>query len=181
MSPKAGAPSAGARPDEGGAPRVAAAEVRRLLRATPDRVFAAFADAAVVARWLTPSPEIRLTVLELDFRVGGRYRFAYDGPDGRRTHVGGSYARIEPPRDLVFSWIIEPPDVHAGILSQVTVTITPSGASGSELALRHERFDRADAVERHAGGWRGALAALEELLARMSAARPTEEGPDGNR
>jgi len=49
------------------------AEVRRRLNATPERVFAAFADAGLVARWLSPSPEIRLTVLQFDFREGGEY------------------------------------------------------------------------------------------------------------
>ncbi|HKE20204.1 MAG TPA: hypothetical protein VKB80_35260 [Kofleriaceae bacterium] len=41
-------------------------EVRRFLDASPDRVFAAFSDAALVARWLRPSPDIVLTVLALD-------------------------------------------------------------------------------------------------------------------
>ena len=104
-----------------------------------------------------------MTVLELDFRVGGRYRFAYQGPDGLRTFVGGTYRHIEAPRRLVFSWLIDPPDEHAGIESQVTVTITPSGA-GSDLVIRHERFGDADA--RHGAGWRGALDALEDLLTR---------------
>jgi hypothetical protein len=66
------------RPDE------TAATVARRLRASPARVFDAFADAAIVGRWLTPSPEVSLTVLQYEFRVGGRYRFAYRVP-GRRT------------------------------------------------------------------------------------------------
>ena len=54
------------------------AEVRRQLLAPPQRVFAAFSSAEIAARWLTPSPDVRLSVLELDFRERGRYRFAYD-------------------------------------------------------------------------------------------------------
>ena len=64
-------------------PEAAVAEIRRHLSAEPERVFSAFANAEMVGRWLTPSPEIKLTVLELDFRVGGAYRFAYHVPDGR--------------------------------------------------------------------------------------------------
>jgi uncharacterized protein YndB with AHSA1/START domain len=77
--------------------------------------------------------------------------------------VGGVYRKIEAPRLLVFSWLIEPPDVHAGIESQVTVSITPS-SKGSELLILHERFGRADANERHAQGWAGALEQLQQLL-----------------
>jgi uncharacterized protein YndB with AHSA1/START domain len=88
------------------------AEVRRPLAAPPASVFAAFASAEVVAQWLTPAPDVKLTVLELEFREGGRYRFAYETPDGQRMLVGGEYRRIEAPTRLVFSWLIEPPDVH---------------------------------------------------------------------
>lgn len=139
------------------------AEVRRHLTAAPDRVFAAFSSGRVVAQWLTPSPEVKLTVLELDFREGGSYRFAYDTPEGQRMLVGGVYRKIEPPSRLVFSWLIEPPDIHAGIESQVTVSIAPN-AGGSDLHILHERFGRADANERHAQGWAGAIEQLQQLL-----------------
>jgi uncharacterized protein YndB with AHSA1/START domain len=56
------------------------AEIRRSLAHSPEKVFAAFASADLVERWLTPSPEIRLTVVQFDFREGGSYRFAYHVP-----------------------------------------------------------------------------------------------------
>ena len=138
-------------------------EVRRHFAAPVATVFRAFAEPELVARWLSPGPEVKLSVLEFDFREQGRYRLAYDVPDGRRMFVGGSYRRIEPPTRIVFSWLIEPPDEHAGIDSEVTVTITPSGA-GSELVVVHAGFGRADADLRHADGWRGAFDRLEALL-----------------
>lgn len=144
------------------------AEVRRHFAATPERVFAAFTKAEVVGLWLTPAPDVKLTVLALDFREGGRYRFAYDTPEGLRMLVGGEYLRIEAPTRLVFSWLIEPPDIHAGIESQVTVSIA-ANAGGTDLVIRHERFGRADANARHAEGWAGALDQLDRLLTRASA------------
>ncbi len=140
-------------------------EVRRLLSASPQRVFAAFADARLVAQWLRPSPDVRLTVLDFDFRPGGAYRFAYDVPGGQRMVVGGIFRTIEAASCIVFSWLIEPPDEHAGIQSEVTVSFAPRSSS-TELIIRHAQLGRADADMRHEQGWRGALDLLEARLRR---------------
>jgi uncharacterized protein YndB with AHSA1/START domain len=77
--------------------------------------------------------------------------------------VGGVYRKIAGPTRLQFSWLIEPPDIHAGIDSLVTVSIAPS-AHGSDLLILHERFERHDANARHAEGWAGAIEQLQALL-----------------
>ena len=71
--------------------KVEIAEVRRRLAAAPERVFAAFADPALVAQWLRPAPEITLTVLTFDFRVGGAYRFSYGVPGNAAVILGGVF------------------------------------------------------------------------------------------
>jgi uncharacterized protein YndB with AHSA1/START domain len=145
------------RPDE------TVAEVRRRLAAPPSKVFGAFADASLVSRWLTPSPEVALRVIEFEFRVGGVYRFAYHIPDGTTMFVNGEYRVIDPPVRLVFSWNIEPPDEHAGVRSEVTVTLTPDG-SGTALHIQHQQLTRPGAAARHAEGWRGAIEQLSAVL-----------------
>jgi uncharacterized protein YndB with AHSA1/START domain len=152
------------------------AEVRRRLAARPARVFAAFADPALVERWLTPSPEVGLTVERLEFRVGGAYRFGYHVPGRPTMFVNGVYRLIEPPARLAFSWNIEPPDEHSGIASEVTVTLAPDG-DGTRLTIRHERLDRPGAAARHAAGWEGAVG---QLAARL-AAESTHAGADAPR
>jgi uncharacterized protein YndB with AHSA1/START domain len=139
------------------------AEVRRRMAAPPARVFEAFADPGLVSRWLTPSPDVTLTVLDFEFRVGGKYRFAYLVPDGARMFVNGVYRLIEPPSRIVFSWNIEPPDEHAGIRSEVSVAITPDG-SGAVLHVLHERLTKPGAAGRHTAGWLGAIDQLSTLL-----------------
>jgi uncharacterized protein YndB with AHSA1/START domain len=141
----------------------AIAEVRQYLAVATSRVFAAFADPSLVSRWLTPSPDVALRVVQFDFRVGGAYRFAYDVPGGATMFVNGLYRTIEPPTTIVFSWNIEPPDEHAGVRSEVTVTLTPQGA-GTDLRIRHAQLTLPGACERHEAGWRGALNHLAALL-----------------
>ncbi len=68
----------------------------------------------------------------------------------------------------MFSWLIEPPDEHAGIDSEVTVTLASSGGA-TELTIRHAKFERADADARHTEGWRGALELLDALLRGLEA------------
>lgn len=144
--------------------------VQRVLSAVPDRVFAAFADAALVAQWLRPSPDVKLTVLSFDFRSGGGYRFAYDVPDGKRMVVGGTFRAIERPSRIVFSWLIDPPDEHAGIDSEVTVSLVPRGDT-TEITIHHAKLGRSDADLRHEQGWRGALDLLNLLLHEKNGAK----------
>jgi uncharacterized protein YndB with AHSA1/START domain len=94
---------------------------------------------------------VTLTVLQLDFRQGGTYRFAYKVPGRQVMTVRGAYRSIEPP------------DEHAGLESEVSVTIMPDGEV-TELLIRHEKLTRPGAGARHAEGWRGALDQLTALL-----------------
>ena len=141
----------------------AVAEVRRHLAAPPRRVFAAFADASLVSRWLTPSRDVELDVVEFDFRVGGTYRFAYRVPGRETMLVSGVYRLIEPPSLIVFSWDIAPPDEHAGVRSEVTVSLSPQGA-GTDLLIRHAQLMAPNARERHAAGWGGAVDHLVAMI-----------------
>lgn len=140
-----------------------AADIRRHLSVAPAKVFAAFADPVMVSRWLTPSPDIKLEIVEFEFREGSNYRFAYHVPGDQVMRVNGIYRLIRPPSEVIFTWNIEPPDEHAGVKSEVIVRIAPDG-EGSELHIRHERLAPAGAVERHKEGWRGALDQLSHLL-----------------
>jgi uncharacterized protein YndB with AHSA1/START domain len=94
---------------------------------------------------------VSLTVLQFDFRVGGRYRFAYRVPGRGTMHVNGDIR------------LIEPPDEHAGVQSEVSVTLWPDG-EGTHLVIRHEYLAAPGAARRHTEGWNGALEQLASLL-----------------
>src|SRR5262249_2968766 len=93
----------------------------------------------------------------------GRYRFAYRVPGRDTMVVTGVYRTIDPPLTIVFSWDIEPPDEHAGVRSEVTVTLTPNGI-GTDLLIRHARPTAPCARRRAAAGWSGALDHLAAMV-----------------
>ena len=146
------------------------ATVRRRFEAAPSVVFAAFADPGLVERWLKPSPEVLLEVLAYDFAPSGHYRFAYTTPGEPLMHVSGTFALIEAPSRIVFSWNIEPPDRHAGVSSEVRVSIA-SIAGGAELTIQHVNLSRLGAPRRHVDGWRGALEGLAAFVAQSPGPR----------
>ena len=52
-----------------------------------------------------------ITLCEMDFREGGRFRFAMTGPDGKQnTPFGGEYLEIVPNRKIVYDNAFELPD-----------------------------------------------------------------------
>jgi uncharacterized protein YndB with AHSA1/START domain len=137
--------------------------VKRRFRAAREAVFRAFVEPAELETWFSPSPEIATEVLEHDLRPGGRYRIGFRFPDGTTHTVLGVFREIAPPARLAFSWTWEPPDVHAGIETHVTVVFEERGG-GTEVTVRHERFPDAETRDRHDEGWTGTLARLAATL-----------------
>jgi DNA-binding transcriptional ArsR family regulator len=76
-------------------------------------------------------------VVEIDLRVGGRFRVTMLAADGETHDVSGTYLEMVPNRKLVFSWAWRSTPERE---SRVTVRIEPDGLNGCELVLMHEQF-----------------------------------------
>jgi uncharacterized protein YndB with AHSA1/START domain len=135
----------------------------RSYPAPPSRVYLAFTEPELMRRWWSPDPDVSVEILEWTLRVGGAWRFAYRFPDGTVTYVRGLFQRVDPARRLVFTWTWEPPDVHAGIETLVSVTLAPKDR-GTRLQVRHEGFPTNASRDRHDVGWSGTLERLPEVL-----------------
>jgi uncharacterized protein YndB with AHSA1/START domain len=134
-------------------PRVV--RIRRVLRATPDRVFAAWTDAGLIARWMSP---VGNAIADVDPRPGGRLHVTMVGDDRRIEHVG-EFREVEPDRRLVFTWISPFTGPEPSV---VTIELEPV-ANGTELRLIHESLPAGE-VESHGGGWGLMLDRLESEL-----------------
>jgi uncharacterized protein YndB with AHSA1/START domain len=78
--------------------------IERSYAAAPARVFAAWASREAKARWYACDDEWRVSLHELDFRVGGRERL-HTGPAGGPVHAfDGVYHDIVPGERIVYSY-----------------------------------------------------------------------------
>lgn len=65
-------------------------------------LFEAYSKPQHIMRWFGPKGW-PVTLCEMDFRVGGKFRFAMTGPSGRQnTPFGGEYLEIIPDRKIVY-------------------------------------------------------------------------------
>lgn len=133
--------------------------IRRVLKAPPARVFAAWTRPDVMARWFFPGPDWTARV-EVDLRVGGRYEVAMYAPDGALHRQFGAYREIRPDSRLVFTWSC--PDLAVAD-SVVTVELAPHEA-GTELSLTHVLPDDPAIRAAHDEGWAACLANLEAFM-----------------
>ncbi len=137
--------------------------IKRRLKASPAKVFAAWTDPEKIKRWMGPG-EIVTIRAEADPRAGGRFRIMMRNPAGEPHNVGGVYREVVANEKLVFTWAwdIAPPDEPYESL--VTVLLRPDDG-GTLLTLTHERFFDEESRDGHEKGWNGALDKLENLFA----------------
>jgi uncharacterized protein YndB with AHSA1/START domain len=130
----------------------------RHLAAAPERVFDAWLDPCSVGRWLFATPDGVMERVELDPRVGGRFRIDERRGDEVAEHVG-EYLEIDRPRRLAFTFSAG----SEGESSLVTVTLEPEG-DGTKLVLVHEMDAKwAEHEARVRDGWTMILDGLAGL------------------
>jgi len=133
--------------------------VRRTIKATPERLFEAWTTPEQFMQWWGP-PDVSCPGVEMDLRVGGAYRIGNRLPDGNEIWIGGTFERIAPPSELVFSWKMEHADTPP---ERVTVRFEPR-AEATEVVVFHERLaDEATRAD-HQAGWIGCLDGLVAYL-----------------
>jgi uncharacterized protein YndB with AHSA1/START domain len=133
--------------------------IKRHIKATPAKVFAAWTDPQKLMLWMGPAA-VSCLKAESDPRPGGSYRVELRGPDGEQHVVMGVYREVAVNERLVFTWFWHTMPERQSL---VTVTFRPDG-DGTMMSLLHEQFFDDAARDRHAHGWAGSLDKLDRMF-----------------
>jgi uncharacterized protein YndB with AHSA1/START domain len=145
----------------------------RMFDAPIGLVFDVLTKPEHVRRWGATGGD-RMTICEIDLRVGGDYHHVFVTPDGTECSFRGTYMEVEPPARVVSTWLFEGwPDawaVETNVLSEQDGVTTlrqtlafRDKAGHAHMARAHEEAARSEDQNGH----NASLDAMEDLLASL--------------
>jgi uncharacterized protein YndB with AHSA1/START domain len=141
-------------------PKPAALAVQT-FKATPERVYDAILDPAMIARFMFGKLLRQEEIVEIrnDPTIGGAFSFKVRRGEIEFDHVG-RYLELDRPRRIAFTWAVAP----AKDGSSVIIEIAPI-AGGCTLTLTHELAPGSEAfINQARGSWEKMLGVLSTLI-----------------
>ena len=130
--------------------------VSRNIAAPAARVFDAWLDPEMLARFIRPIPGMEPPKVTNDPTEGGQFEIIMKAPSGDIPHTG-TYKEISPHSRIVFTW--DSPFTAEGS----TVTLNFAEANGAtDVTLTHVTFPSEESRDNHNNGWTQILATLAE-------------------
>ena len=103
--------------------------------------------------------------IEIDLRVGGRYRFAMRPPDGLLFYLTGEFREVDPPSRLAYTFVWEPPDPDD---QETIVLLSFHDADGlTEVDLKQGVFATEARRALHEQGWSESFERLREMVSAL--------------
>jgi uncharacterized protein YndB with AHSA1/START domain len=145
--------------------------ITRRFDAPPTLVWDAYTRPELLKRWLGAMPGWSWAVCEMDVREGGRYRWAWRGPDGAELALGGEYLEVVPGERLVSTERYDQQWYEGDAVGTVEFTES-QGRTVLVTTLRYASKQVRDAVIQSpaTSGMESGYLVLDELLASIAAA-----------
>jgi uncharacterized protein YndB with AHSA1/START domain len=135
-------------------------------------LFEAWSKPEHLMKWFGPKGW-PLTLCEMDFRKGGKFRFAMTGPNGKQNvPFGGEYLEIVADRKIVYDNAFEMPNAP-----KMLVTVTFDAMGDQTTLTIHTLFESVAMRNEYVGagmreGYSSALDLLEGVVAAIKAGAP---------
>lgn len=135
--------------------------LHRVIKASPEKVYRAFTEAAAMASWLPPYGFV-CTVHEMDVKEGGSYRMSFQNFTTGNSHsFGGQYVEVKPNELLKYTDRFDDPNLPG----EITTTIwLQKNLAGTELKVLQENIPAAIPADMCYLGWQESLEKLIKLV-----------------
>ncbi|SUJ30990.1 Activator of Hsp90 ATPase homolog 1-like protein [Sphingobacterium spiritivorum] len=135
--------------------------LHRVIKASPEKVFRAFADPVAHATWIPPYGFL-CTVQEMEFKVGGKFRMTFiNFSTGNGHSFGGEYQEIIPNESIKYSDKFDDPNLPG----EMTTTVSLRQVScGTEIHIEQSGIPDMIPVEMCYLGWQESLDKMIRLV-----------------
>src|SRR5437762_13248153 len=144
------------------APDKVSLEIKRVIKAPRDRVYAAWTDPIQLREWFGPE-NVQTRNIVAETRVGGKFCWDLTNSEGEEMTMRGEYRELQPGKKIVFTWQWADDEDWENHISIVTVDVDDADG-GTELRLTHEQLPNEESRDGHTRGWESALDKLERLF-----------------
>jgi uncharacterized protein YndB with AHSA1/START domain len=136
-------------------------EMKRVLKAAPLAVFAAFSDSSALANWFGPKG-FTIPSLEFQPRVGDSYRIEMQPPEGGPFCLTGEFRDVDPPARLSYTFVWEDPDPD-DVETLVVLSFRDLGGS-TEVSFSQGPFKTEPRRALHRHGWTDSFDKLQRFI-----------------
>ncbi|HSB85917.1 MAG TPA: SRPBCC domain-containing protein [Ilumatobacteraceae bacterium] len=132
----------------------------RVIAAPRSKVYRAWLDPALLARWMGPD-DFSVTVATVDERVGGVHQVEMLDSEGRQYTFVSVIEELVPDERIVFKFKFDPEAQE----TKLTITLGDAEGGGTALRLEHERITMEGTLDTQSVnvGWGQTLAKLQAL------------------
>lgn len=144
--------------------------IERTLKATPERVFAAYTSLEAKSAWFRTPTECETLARDFDFRVGGRERFHARWPSGLVTDFQATYHDIVENERIILVYDLFHDDERLSVSLQTLEFRTEGGATRlihTEQGSYLSGGDEAVAGREHGTAWH-----VDNLVALLEGREP---------
>lgn len=135
--------------------------LHRIIQASPEKVFRAFADPIAHASWLPPYGFV-CTVQQMDFKVGGSFKMTFINFSTGHSHsFGGEYLEIEQDTFIKYVDRFDDPNLPGEMITTVSLRKV---ICGTELKIEQTGIPEVIPAEMCYLGWQESLEKMRKLV-----------------